>query len=179
MRGGRVVGARNGMQPDRNYQHAYIDIPLTQRYCCVMIPGLMNGVLPAGVHQASLAEVRAAFATTPHRLSLYGGLVVALSDLGAIGCRRVWLDGSYVTDKAVPGDYDLCWDTVGVNWNALDPALLDVDFPRPLQQIKYRGDVLPNVIEVDSGLPFQEFFQRDKNTGGAKGIIELALGAQP
>lgn len=141
-----------------------------------MIPGLVgDGVLPPGIHPATIAEVRAAFATTPHRLSLYGGLMVALSDLMVIGCVRAWLDGSYVTDKAVPGDYDLCWDTAGVDWNALDPALLDVDFPRTLQQLKYRGDVLPNVIEAASGLPFQEYFQQNKNTGGTKGIIELTL----
>ena len=146
-----------------------------------MIPGLTNdGVLPPGVHSATLAEVRAAFATTPYRLSLYGGLRVALADLVAINCDRAWLDGSYVTDKAVPGDYDLCWDTTGVDWTALDPALLDVDFPRPLQQLKYRGDVLPNVVEGTSGLLFQEYFQQNKNTGGTKGIIELTLkGPQP
>ena len=140
-----------------------------------MIPGLIVGVLPPGVHPATLTEVRAVFATTPQRLSLYGGLLVALSDLRAIGCVRAWLDGSYVTDKQVPGDYDLCWDTTGVDWNAVDPALLDVDFPRLLQQIKYRGDVLPNYVEQNSGLPFQEFFQQNKNTGGTKGIIELTL----
>lgn len=140
-----------------------------------MIPGLVDGVLPPGIHLATLTEVRAVFATTPQRLSLYGGLLVAISDLRSIGCVRAWLDGSYVTDKQVPGDYDLCWDTTGVDWNAIGPALLAVDFPRLLQQTKYRGDVLPNVVEQNSGLPFQEFFQQNKATGGTKGIIELPL----
>ena len=141
-----------------------------------MIPALTtNGTLPPGIHVATLPEVKATFATTPYRRSLYGGLLIALGDLRACKCARAWLDGSYVTDKQVPGDYDLCWDLTGVDWGSIDPVLLDVDFPRATQTLRYRGDVLPNTVESDSGLPYVEFFQQNKNTGGLKGIIELRL----
>ena len=37
------------------------------------------------------------------------------------------------------------------------------------------GDNLPNVTEGSSGAPFVEFFQRNKVTGGVKGIVAINL----
>lgn len=150
-------------------------IGLTQRYRCVVIPELMKGVLPPGIHVATISEVKEAFATDPWRLGLFGGLRIALADLRAAHCSRVWLDGSFVTDKKRPGDYDLCWDTAGVDLGALDPVVLMTTPPRYQQSMKYRGDILPNLVERVSGKPMLEFFQQDKNTGGVKGIIELTI----
>jgi hypothetical protein len=140
-----------------------------------MIPEFSGGTLPEGVHPATITEVEERFASTPWRRSIFGGLLIALADLREVGCLRVWLDGSYVTDKERPGDFDLCWDFDGVDLDALNPALRDIHPPRPLQQERYRGDVLPNVVELGSGLPIQAFFQQNKETGGTKGILELAL----
>jgi hypothetical protein len=63
-------------------------------------------VLPPGIHQAALVEVATAFATTPWRRDLYGGLVKAAEQLRSAGCPTIYLDGSYVTGKPMPGDFD-------------------------------------------------------------------------
>ena len=95
-------------------------------------------------------------------------------------CRRVYLDGSFVTAKRAPGDFDVCWDVTGVDPALLDPVLLTFDRGRAAQKSKYRGELfpaqLPNGI---TGLTFLEFFQIDKQTGKPKGIVVIDLGEWP
>ena len=98
-----------------------------------------------------------------------------MTDLKAAGCRRAWIDGSFVTETEVPNDFDACWDINGVAVPLLDPVILDVSPPRLAQRVKYGGDILPNVSVGATGQLFVEFFQVDKDTGNPKGIIEIDL----
>ena len=146
-----------------------------------MIPALQGGVLPPGIHPGDWKDVEVMFATTPHRRWLLEGLRKALAELARVNCQAAYLDGSFVTDKVKPGDYDLCWDhTTMTNAEllALDPLFTDpanLDWPRTAQNTKYRGDLLPNVVEGSSGLLFVDFFQIDRNVGTpySKGIVLL------
>lgn len=144
-----------------------------------MIPPLVNGLLPPGVHEATWAEVETVFGTNPHRKALLQGLLAALQNLRAAGCARAHLDGSFVTDKEIPGDFDGCWDGEGVDPDRLDPVLLDFRAPRLRQKAKYGGELFVNVPEGSTGKPFVEFFQIDKESGAPKGIIALDLGGLP
>lgn len=134
-----------------------------------------DGALPEGIHVATWTEVVERFGGTTHRAELLAGLLDVLRDLQQAGCRRIYLDGSFVTDKEPPGDYDLCWELDQVDLSKLPPVILDVDFPRAAQKARYRGDILPNVVEGTSGAPFVEFFQNNKITGGKKGIVAIDL----
>ena len=49
-------------------------------------------VLPPGIHDTTLTEVEARFATTPHRKWLFNGFVRMVQALSAAGCRYVYLD---------------------------------------------------------------------------------------
>jgi hypothetical protein len=140
-----------------------------------VIPPFERGVLPAGVHKASWREVTTRFGTNAHRRWLLEGLYSALTNLRAAGCVKVWVDGSFVTDKAQPGDFDICWDTAGVDPTILDPVLLEVDPPRFAQRVKYRGDILPNPSGPTGMYTFVDFFQINKLTGDPKGIVEVDL----
>jgi hypothetical protein len=141
-----------------------------------MIPAYDGrGLLPPGIHDAKWDEIAARFGGTTHRLEQLRGLRSALEHLRYAGCDRAYLDGSFVTDKGVPNDYDLCWEMGGVKISLLTPVLRDVRPPRVAQQARYRGDILPNVIEASSGAPFVDFFQQDKAAGGAKGIVAINL----
>lgn len=142
-----------------------------------MIPPSIGGLLPAGIHPADWAEVEARFGTNDHRRWLLAGLRDALIELNRVNCRVAYLDGSFVTDKELPGDYDLCWDHSTVDLELIDPVFLDVLPPRTEQREKYRGDLLPNVTEGRSNSLFVEFFQVDKATGGPKGILILDPGS--
>jgi hypothetical protein len=142
----------------------------------VVLPQLNgDGVLPRGIHEAKWDDIVARFGGTVHRRELLSGLWAALHDLRAAGCGRAYLDGSFVTDRDIPNDYDLCWDMAGVDFASLNPVLLDVRPPRAAQQARYRGDILPNIVETSSGAPFVDFFQTNKLTGGTKGIVAINL----
>ena len=134
---------------------------------------LTDGLLPPGIHEAGLEDVAKAMASTPWREWLLEGLRLALADLAVAGCATAYLDGSYVTDKAKPSDYDLCWDHAGVDRSLLHPVIEKVTPPRTEQKLRYRGDILPNIVESNSGLLFVDFFQVHKETGAPKGIVKL------
>jgi hypothetical protein len=140
-----------------------------------VIPPWTSGLLPPGVHEAEWKELEQRFGFTPDRRRLLQGLRAALLALRAAGCQRVWINGSFVTDKEIPRDFDMCWEPVGVDPALLDPVLLDLAAPRFAQHAKYGGDIFPNVVEGGSGSVFLEFFQVDKDTGDAKGIVEIDL----
>ena len=82
-------------------------------------------VLPPGEHDACLYEVKKCFAINDCRIKLYAGIKRGCEVLKFAGCSIVFLDGSYITNKSTPGDFDLCWDPKGVNPVKLDPVLLD------------------------------------------------------
>ena len=143
-----------------------------------MIPPFdANGILPPGVYWASWDEVTSRFGGSPWRQRLITGLRAALKNLKSAGCRTVYLDGSFVTSKNRPNDYDACWEETGVDPTALDPVLLTFDPGRAIQKAKYMGEFFPASITADpNGLSFYEFFQTDKRTGRPKGIVAIDLG---
>lgn len=142
-----------------------------------MIPSFdEHGLLPAGVHQATWAETVDRYGHNPHRRLLLQGLFRALFALRIAGCSAVYLDGSFVTSKAIPADYDLCWSIKGVMPGLLDPVLLTFDDGRRAMKAKYLGDLFPaEVPEGHSGKVFLDFFQTDKDTGARKGIVMIDL----
>lgn len=91
------------------------------------------------------------------------------------GCRRVWVNGSFVTAKDEPGDFDACWDTDGVDLDIVDTVLLDLTAHRRAQKECFGGELFPNVIETQSGLSFAVFFQNERDTG-RKGIVVIHIG---
>ena len=89
----------------------------------------------------------------------------------------VYINGSFVTSKEFPNDYDACWEETGVDPTALDPALLTFDPGRATQKAKYMGELFPaSSIAGSDGFSFREFFQIDKGTGRPKGIVAIDLG---
>jgi hypothetical protein len=140
-----------------------------------MLAELEEGALPPGIHVGTWDEVVERFGWNERRRLLLDGLRRVLDELARAGCERIWLDGSFVTSKRYPGDFDLVWDLDGVDLGQLDPVILDLDPPRRAQHDKYAGDILPNVTEGTSGMPFVEFFQQDSLTGSLRGIVEMRL----
>ena len=104
------------------------------------------------------------------------GLKAALDSLKAAGCQTAYLDGSFVTAKEIPGDFDGCWEVQGVDPKILDPVLLIFDRGRAAQKAKYFGELFPSsCVETGSGKTFLDFFTVDKNTGNLKGIVAIDL----
>jgi len=132
--------------------------------------------LPPGVHCAKWQEFVERFGTTPHRQRLLRGLKSAIDSLSKAGCLVVYIDGSFVTEKENPNDYNGCWDITGVDPDLLDPILLNFDNGQAAQKVKYLGELFPaKMLEGITGKTFLEFFQVDKNTGNQKGIVAIDL----
>lgn len=137
-------------------------------------------VLPAGIHPATLEEVWVVFATNHRRRQLYSGLIEGASRLKRAGCESIYLDGSYVTGKPRPNDFDACWDPQGVDGALLDPLFLDFRNGRSAQKRVFQGEFFPSsMVCLDVGKTFIDFFQLDRFTGKKKGIILISLLADP
>lgn len=135
-----------------------------------------GGNLPPGIHEAAWDEIVARFGTTAWRRELLAGLRRALENLRGAGCRRAYVDGSFVTAKEAPGDFDACWEAAGVDPDLLDPVLLDFANARAAQKQRFRGELFPAEPAADPhGTRFLDYFQRDKLTGEPKGIVALDL----
>lgn len=138
-----------------------------------------DGNLPPGVHIATWAEVVARFDGNSHRRLLLDGLQKAVDVLRSAGCTRVYLDGSFVSSKAMPGDYDLAWEPTNVDIALLlrlDPVFGVFDAGRAAQKTKYGGEFFPSSVnEALTGRTFLDFFQTDKDTGAPKGIVAIDL----
>lgn len=134
-----------------------------------------RGNLPPGIHKAGWAEIEARFGATPWRRSLLLGLRDALERLRSAGVGTVYLDGSFVTSKVAPADFDACWAPQGVDPDTLDPVLLDLSQGREAQKRRFRGELLPADMAADSaGLPYLDYFQRASNKR-LKGIVSIDL----
>jgi hypothetical protein len=139
-----------------------------------------GGNLPPGVHETTWDIFVARFGSNEWRRRLISGLKRALDSLKRAGCTRAYIDGSFVTAKDQPGDFDACWDPVGVTAALLNPVLLNFDNGRQLQKIVFYGELFPSTAGADAaGTRFLEFFQTDKNTGDPKGIVALKVQELP
>lgn len=142
----------------------------------IAVPNAPYLILPAGIHWATVDEVSATFVSTHRRAWLFEGLVQVVEALTYAGCRRLYLDGSFVTSKPNPNDYDGCWDPAGVAAAKLDPVLLDFMNGRAAQKAKYRGEMFISSLAGGPGQTFLDFFQTEKHTGARKGIVGIRLG---
>lgn len=136
-----------------------------------------NGNLPPGVHFCEWEEFVERFGTNTLRLRLLRGLQMAMEQLKAAGCQTIYINGSFVTIKADPGDFDACWDREEVDIDYLRiyaPKLLN-HYDRAGQKAKYRGEIFPSDQPIGNyGMNSFELFQRDRKQN-KKGIIAIDL----
>jgi hypothetical protein len=105
------------------------------------------------------------------------GLRAALTTLKDAGSKHVYLDGSFVTAKQVPADWDACWELEGVNLEMLDRILIDADFFPDRMKDKYLGDLFLHAPRLPGG-NLLALFQRDRD-GLRKGIVVIDLETLP
>jgi hypothetical protein len=147
-----------------------------------MIPAFdAQGNLPAGVHEAAWQEVKETLGFSERRTLLLERLYQALMNLKGAGCQTAYLDGSFASGKENPGDIDVCYDPRGIVGTRLDPVFLDFSNLRAAQKAKYGCEFFPSsaTASLNPRLSYLEFFQRDKYTDEAKGIVALDLRRLP
>ena len=139
------------------------------------VQGYLN--LPIGVHEADWDEFCIRFITSLERIRLKEGMEPMLQHLRDVGCKFVKIDGSFVTSKPKPNDFDGTWDREGVDVAKLDQCINDMN--KGIMKEKYLGELYPqDAIESSSGKPFDEFFQMDR-LEITKGIVKINLETLP
>lgn len=117
--------------------------------------------LPEGKHKANWSEVNRRYGFNGPRKEQLQGLERAILELKSVGCTRIWLNGSFVTKKAVPGDYDCCYDTEGMDMVAFRlayPVLSNVYRNEEQKQI-VRGEFYAADAVSMLGITVLELFQ--------------------
>lgn len=146
------------------------------------IPALNGyGLLPNGIHDCTAAEVAGSFCNNPARHVVWQAFQGFLAWAATIpGPAEILIDGSFVTDKAVPGDIDVAVDITHCPIPAQGQWLLA--FHQQHAQIKqqFRTDFYPfsNLWGNNFGAFFQyvrmdEALARGAPNGAHKGILRL------
>lgn len=138
---------------------------------------LENGNLPKGIHIMTIEEFEIKFGYNDYRKRLIIGLKRGMSDLKDCGCKTVYVDGSFVTTKEIPGDFDACWDATGVDIKKLKNhygVMLDFTDERKNQKCVYLGEFFPAQVPADRYMLYIDFFQKDKENN-PKGIVQINL----
>lgn len=141
-----------------------------------------NGNLPPGIYEITIEEIKKYYSFSPKRKKLINGLKEMLEALKDIGCKKFYLDGSFVTDKLEPSDFDACWELHSkIDLDKLKkkyPELLLFNPPRTEQKSKYLGEALisnqPLIDESGNKVLTLDFFQKDRAMH-PKGILLIKL----
>lgn len=135
-----------------------------------------QGLLPRGVHRATLAEVRRAFGGgTARRVELMLALEEAMGRARRAGVRRVLINGSFVTAKKEPRDVDLVFlvsEAFGARLKGGDPHARWI-----ADRVRERRPKLLDAhvaVEGEEWASWARFFEGDE-WHGKKGLVEVAL----
>jgi hypothetical protein len=130
-----------------------------------MIPDLVNGVLPEGIHRCSIEEIDrlfGGFSGSDRRIQLTQKFQTYVKDVRAVGIAvAVIVDGSYVTKKPQPNDIDLI--LVLPDDFDLSAELLPMEYNTQSRRIVkklYGLDVLPARESRDDYWEYIDFFSR-------------------
>lgn len=135
-----------------------------------------RGNLPPGIHRGSWSELEGRLGGSPWRNALLLGLRDAIESLRQAGCNTAYLNGSFASAKPAPADFDACWEPAGVDFDALDPILLDFSEGCRAQKERFRGELFPADMVVGSAaICTLDFFQRERDSDIVKGIVEISL----
>lgn len=147
----------------------------------VNYPELQDMLLPKGIYQTTLEEVKMVFVFNLRRKYLFDGLVDGVTAFSKAGCSRLFLDGSFVTSKEISGDYDTAWDPEGVNINILDPVFYTEFNRKSDQKDKYRGEYLltTNITTKRSTHMLNLFQTVRESPDKQKGILRIDLIKDP
>jgi hypothetical protein len=132
---------------------------------------LPDGNLPPGIHEATWQEIQERFGWNAERRGLLEGLRKGLLILKEAGCQTAYINGSFVTTKDIPNDFDVYWAPDDVDFaklKRLEPAFLTASRGgRKQQKATYGGEFF-----FSKGM-FKLFQETREKT--AKGIIVLDL----
>lgn len=143
-----------------------------------------RGLLPPGIHDGSIMEIKDKFATNPHRVKLFDDFERFISTEMNVTGWEIYIAGSFLSDKPIPNDIEICVyaDQAFIQSSAFQKAISLMNRHDDIVQ-RYRVDYY-----VSFGLPkhndFREFFQyvgeksaqiKGINAKDKRGIVKVML----
>lgn len=147
-------------------------------------PITAEGLLPPGVHDATLHEIEHAFGVrTPRRQELFEKLVDFVEFAQSFSIFQfLVVDGSFVTDKDAPGDIDGVLllgraDLARLLGHAHGLRILDVDAMKARYEVHLFFDPLPAGMWTDffQQLRVEEALARRLSPGTRRGVLKVTL----
>lgn len=123
------------------------------------IPTLNHlGLLPGGVHVCTLSDIKENLCWNAHRANVWDGCLRFLDWIRpqGMGTVPIYIDGSFVTDKEIPGDVDVVLDLVDAHDLMRMQGLLWFFEKRPLFKEEFCVDYCINLPGEND---FSHFFQ--------------------
>lgn len=136
-----------------------------------------DGNLIVGIHLMEIDSFEDQFCYNERRRILFHGLKKAIGHLKDCGCTTIYIDGSFVTKKEFPGDFDACWELKGVDLARLKnfyPILIDFADGRRNQKNEYLGELFLAELNASPYDLYIDFFQKDRD-GNPKGIVQINI----
>lgn len=142
----------------------------------------LNNYLAPGIYSLSWSEISNELGWNVYRKTLIDGLKNGLIALKNCGCKMAYIDGSFVSQKARPGDFDVCYEESGMDFAKLkkdyEPLTIFANM-RELQKTIYKGEFFRanDLADLLTGVNFRTFFQQIKYSFPVeyKGIISINL----
>jgi len=133
------------------------------------------GTLNPGIHKMSWEKFYDYFSFSERRIELLKGLEKVVAILREIGATHIYIDGSFVTDKLDPKDWDACYDCP---LSQIDKLADMYPFSDKKEQKKlYKGELYfagHSPFFRNREVSYLDFFQKRKeNPALKKGIVEL------
>lgn len=120
-----------------------------------------------------MADVQTRFAYNRKRRKLFQALEKVISILRECQCPEVFLDGSFITKKEEPGDYDLCYEPTGI---VATDNLRTFFITRETRKEEYLGDIFVRMPQPPYFVDYVESWQTDKRQDDVrKGILRIDL----
>lgn len=128
-----------------------------------------RGFLPPGIHPADWSEVFDRFGWNEHRQHLLIGLQRACEILWLVGMDTLYLNGSFVSIKDEPNDYDACWDmeAEGLDFSFLPQCMHPEQLHPPEQKRQFGGEF--------HSMRYMEIYQSFGSDPKPKGIVAVNL----
>lgn len=130
-------------------------------------------IFKPGIYEYTLEKLERDFATNKTRKDLFEDIKRLAKELKHAGCEILYIDGSFITRKEKPGDYDACWEPfVKKNMPANTLLLEDSTFANTWRKERFSGDIFPRFGGYGDRV---EKWQLDSRTNKQKGIIFIDL----
>ena len=132
-----------------------------------------DGVLDPGIYKMTWKEFYNSFSFSKRRKELLEGLEKVVAILREIRATHIYIDGSFVTDKVNPNDWDACFDS---SIPVINNLLCKYPFKdTKIQKKLYKGELFyAKSIADEYGNTYFDFFQQKKgNSAIKKGMVEL------